>query len=325
MKKIRNLSPIKKNLENTETSKANQTTAANTHTLPNYLKTTKSSPNNTTSNPKIKNNIPKNINEYKHLFNSFFNLSNLDWTLDLRDFSKLSEKNKKKIDIKNLTHINVPSFYDQDYQKFFNRTHLKTQSNSQEPFLHEKNPFELNHLVSKNPKTINSSQLNFETTLRKFKKPKGATIYNNNKKWKNLEYKPKTILNNFLPPITNKDKENFEKINKFLIRPYEKIFEKIEYNGANIIKKKMKINKNVTEGWMGDHLEREKYNMKYATKNMQSIRHLLTYHGNSLSNFEVGLRSFKGNIFNPLTKPKIIHKKKVYKSENKKNNEDIKI
>ena len=81
----------------------------------------------------------------------------------------------------------------------------------------------------------------------------------------------------------------------------------------------MKINKNVTEGWMGEHLEREKYNIKYATKNVQSFKHLLTYHGNSLSHFEVGLRSFKGNVFNPLTKPKIIHKKKIYKSENNKN------
>ena len=185
--------------------------------------------------------------------------------------------------------------------------------------MHEKNPFELNHLVANNPKTINSSQLNFETTLRKFKKPKGTTIFKAKNKWKDLEYKPKDILNTFLPPITNKDKEHFEKISKFLIRPYEKTFEKIDYEGAKIIKKKMKINKNVTEGWMGEHLEREKYNIKYATKNVQSFKHLLAYHGNSLSHFEVGLRSFKGNVFNPLTKPKIIHKKKIYKNENNKN------
>jgi hypothetical protein len=311
MKNIRNLSPIKKNLENTENSKANQTTAANSNT---NTKTLTNQQKTQTKNI-IKNNIPKNINEYKHLFNSFFNLSNLDWTLDLRDFSKTK---KKFIDIKNLTHINVPSFYDTDYQKYFNKTHLKT-TNSQEPFLHEKNPFELNHLVANNPKTINSSQLNFETTLRKFKKPKGTTIFKAKNKWKDLEYKPKDILNTFLPPITNKDKEHFEKISKFLIRPYEKTFEKIDYEGAKIIKKKMKINKNVTEGWMGEHLEREKYNIKYATKNVQSFKHLLAYHGNSLSHFEVGLRSFKGNVFNPLTKPKIIHKKKIYKNENNKN------
>ena len=230
MKNIRNLSPIKKNLENTENSKANQTTAANSNT------NTKTLTNQQKTQIKniIKNNIPKNINEYKHLFNSFFNLSNLDWTLDLRDFSKTK---KKFIDIKNLTHINVPSFYDTDYQKYFNKTHLKT-TNSQEPFLHEKNPFELNHLVANNPKTINSSQLNFETTLRKFKKPKGTTIFKAKNKWKDLEYKPKDILNTFLPPITNKDKEHFEKISKFLIRPYEKTFEKIDYEGAKIIKKK---------------------------------------------------------------------------------------
>ena len=311
MKNIRNLSPIKKNLENTENSKANQTTAANSNT---NTKTLTNQQKTQTKNI-IKNNIPKNINEYKHLFNSFFNLSNLDWTLDLRDFSKTK---KKFIDIKNLTHINVPSFYETDYQKYFNKTHLKT-TNSQEPFLHEKNPFELNHLVANNPKTINSSQLNFETTLRKFKKPKGTTIFKAKNKWKDLEYKPKDILNTFLPPITNKDKEHFEKISKFLIRPYEKTFEKIDYEGAKIIKKKMKINKNVTEGWMGEHLEREKYNIKYENKNVQSFKHLLAYHGNSLSHFEVGLRSFKGNVFNPLTKPKIIHKKKIYKSENNKN------
>ena len=311
MKNIRNLSPIKKNLENTENSKANQTTAANSNT---NTKTLTNQQKTQTKNI-IKNNIPKNINEYKHLFNSFFNLSNLDWTLDLRDFSKTK---KKFIDIKNLTHINVPSFYETDYQKYFNKTHLKT-TNSQEPFLHEKNPFELNHLVANNPKTINSSQLNFETTLRKFKKPKGTTIFKAKNKWKDLEYKPKDILNTFLPPITNKDKEHFEKISEFLIRPYEKTFEKIDYEGAKIIKKKMKINKNVTEGWMGEHLEREKYNIKYATKNVQSFKHLLAYHGNSLSHFEVGLRSFKGNVFNPLTKPKIIHKKKIYKNENNKN------
>ena len=242
---------------------------------------------------------PKNINEYKHLLNNYmFTQGDLDWTLDLR--------NEKKIDkITKEISLSPPSFYDKDLENFKKKKKITLN----EPFLHNENPFQLNHLVHDNCNTINSSQINFESTLRRNKPVKGAKIIKHSETWKNLAYSPISNLSYFLPPVTSKSKENIQKINKYIVKEYEHINEKIKYENDNIIRKTIRPNKKFNLGWLGEHLEREKYNIKYKTKNINSIRHILKYHGNSLSNFEIGLRTFGNKEFNPLTHPKIIIKK----------------
>ena len=242
---------------------------------------------------------PKNINEYKHLLNNYmFTQGDLDWTLDLRNEKKIDKINKE-------ISLSPPSFYDKDLENFKKKKKIILN----EPFLHFENPFQLNHLVHDNCNTINSSQINFESTLRRCKPIKGAKIIKHSETWKNLAYSPISNLSYFLPPVTSKSKEHIQKINKYIVREYEHVNEKTKYENDNIIRKTVRPNKKFALGWLGEHLEREKYNQKYKTKNINSIRHILKYHGNALSNFEIGLRTFGNKEFNPLTHPKIIIKK----------------
>ena len=243
---------------------------------------------------------PKNINEYVHLLkNHAFTQGDLDWTLELRDEKKKKWKIPKEIS------FNAPSFYDNDFENYARKTKIPS---TPEPFLHYDNPFKLNHLVSKNCNIINSSQINYESTLRKNKPIKGVKICKHNQEWKNLAYTPRATSTSFLPPLREKSKENLQRINKYVIRDYEHFNEKIEYEHDKIIRKTVRPNKKFAADWLGEHLEREKYNMKYKTKNVNSVRHLLHNHGNSLSGFEIGLRTFGPNDFNPLTHPKVIIK-----------------
>ena len=287
-KSVKDISAINYTKTTNDTSKSN-----GKHSI-NY------NPSNTHSTKYIKDVVyPKNINEYKHLLTNYmFTQGDLDWTLDLR--------NEKKIDkiTKDIT-LSPPSFYDKDLENFKKKKKIILN----EPFLHFENPFQLNHLVHDNCNTINSSQINFESTLRRNKPVKGAKIIKHSETWKNLAYSPISNLSYFLPPVTSKSKEHIQKINKYIVREYEHVNEKTKYENDNIIRKTVRPNKKFALGWLGEHLEREKYNQKYKTKNVNSIRHILKYHGNALSNFEIGLRTFGNKEFNPLTHPKIIIKK----------------
>ena len=289
-------SKISKSVKNI--SKMNATTNNTSKTIKNQI--LNYNPSKTQSTKYIKEVIyPKNINEYKHLLNNhMFTQGDLDWTLDLRN-------EKKTFNIRKEISVNPPSFYDEDLDNFKKKKKIIIN----EPFLHNENPFQLNHLVHDNCNTINASQINFESTLRKINKPiKGVKIVKHNQSWKNLPYTPLSNISYFLPPVSSKSKEHMDRINKFIVREYEHVNEKTKFENDNIIRKTVRPNKKFLPGWLGEHLEREKYNLKYKTKNINSIRHILCNHGNALSNFEIGLRTFGNKEFNPLTHPKIIIK-----------------
>ena len=301
-----NKNSIKQNIKDISAIKSNEQAKSMTKTT---YDTSKSMKNSNTinfdpqksKNSKIESAViyPKNINEYVHLLkNHAFTQGDLDWTLELRD-------DKKKWKISKEISFNPPTFYENDFENFARKTRVPT---APEPFLHYDNPFKLNHLVHKNCFIINSSQINYESTLRKYKPSKGVKLFKHNEEWKNLAYSPKALSTNFLPPLREKSKENLQRINKYVVRDYEHFNEKMEYENDKIIRKTVRPNKKFAADWLGEHLEREKYNMKYKTKNINSIRHLLSYHGNSLSGFEIGLRTFGPQDFNPLSHPKVIHK-----------------
>ncbi len=297
---------MKQNIKDISAIKSNE--QAKTMTKTTY-DTSKSMKNSNTinfdplksKNSKIESAViyPKNINEYVHLLkNHAFTQGDLDWTLELRD-------DKKKWKISKEISFNPPTFYENDFENFARKTRVPT---APEPFLHYDNPFKLNHLVQKNCFIINSSQINYESTLRKYKPSKGVKLVKHNEQWKNLAYSPKALSTNFLPPLREKSKENLQRINKYVVRDFEHFNEKMQYENDKIIRKTVRPNKKFAADWLGEHLEREKYNLKYKTKNINSIRHILCNHGNSLSNFEIGLRTFGNKEFNPLTHPKIIIK-----------------
>ena len=249
--------------------------------------------------------IPKNINEYKHLLaNSQLVGGDLDWILDLR-----SPPSKYKFKTGN-TQPNPPSFYDDDLKKVkrrFKSIHI----DKSEPFLRTDNTFKLNHLVKNNVNPIDLSILNYESSLRVNKFPKGYKSAKHSKKWEDIAYAPtEKDEDKFLPPLLEKSKENLAKINKYVLRDYVPVYDKVEVEGQQIKRKKFIKNKNATLDYLGDHLSMRPYEEKYKTKNINCYTHILNSHTNSLSRFETGLRYLENDgIVIPKKKKKKVVKK----------------
>ena len=246
---------------------------------------------------KNKNIIPKNINEYFHLLeNKSTNKMQLDWTLTLRT----------PIKIKKIKHNqSCPSFYDVDLLKY----KKKLQKKSNEPFLLKKNPFELYKLVKNKINTISLQTLNYESTLRNGKLPKGFKPFFHKKDWENIENYPPSKVNDSLPPLRSFSKEILKKIDKYCVKSYDNNnFMKTKFNNQNIIKRIIKT-KGINN-WRGEHLEtiyKEKYNDKNCVNNL----HILKKENLTLSKFEISLRSYNNKPFDTTTTKKKIHIKKL--------------
>ena len=260
-------------------------------------------------------NFPKNTNLYKHLYdNKLFSNSDLMWTLDLR--SEIETKSMEKI---NKFTVTAPSFYEQDLNK------IKTLNKKKflpDYILNGNNSYVFNHIIHpKNTNLLpNKSQLNFETSLRNFGKNKknedGIEKYN---KWNKSCVK---ILGEgtFLPPVTEKTKDKFNGIKKFIPKIYQISYSNIEYNGEKILKKKLIENVNEIPGISSDHLNKPPYQENYRTKNIQSIYHLMNSNSNPTLSFETSLRSFGKENFCRYTSHRNIRHPKKKISENYKNN-----
>jgi len=251
--------------------------------------------NESNNNSKNKYIIPKNINEYFHLFKNIeTNKMQLDWTLTLRT----------PIKIKKIKHNqSCPSFYEKDLLKYKKKLQVK----SNEPFFLKTNPFELNKLVNNKINTISFQTLNYESTLRTGKLPKGFKPYIHKKNWENIEYYPPSFkLNDSLPPLRSFSKETLKKIDKYCVKSYDNNFMKINFNNQKIIKKIIKP-KGINN-WRGEHLETI-YKEKYNDKNFVNNLHILKKENLTLSKFEIGLRSYNNKPFDTsTTKKKLIIK-----------------
>ena len=313
-KKIREISPIKSSKDylhsnNKETIDTNKSTNyQSTNRLSNHslIKTTKNT-NLITTN--IKPKIPKNINEYKHLMNNFqLSQADLDWTLDLRTY--MDSKTHRM----NQTNFNPPSFYETDLNKYKRRSRMGVS----DPFLVKENTFQLSHLVKHR---IDCSQLDFESTLRSFKMPTGVKTVKHLATWKSIAYTPKTDRSEyFLPPVIQCDKENLKRMDKYVLRKYIPTYVQSYCGTQQIKRKKMILDNNSTLDYFGDHLSMNKYSQHYDVNNIQSIRHILSDHSNSMSQFEIGLREGYEQTTKTEGNKKRMNKINTYKLKIKKTN-----
>jgi len=257
------------------------------------IQSNKDSNNNKSKNKYI---IPKNINEYFHLLkNMETNKMQIDWTLTLRT----------PIKIKKIKHNqSCPSFYEKDLLKY--KKKLQTKSN--EPFFLKTNPFELNKLVNNKINTISFQTLNYESTLRTSKFPKGFKPYIHKKNWENIEYYPSLKLNDSLPPLRSFSKDTLKKIDKYCVKSYDNNIMKINFNNQKIIKRIIKP-KGINN-WRGEHLETI-YKEKYDDRNFVNNLHILKKENLTLSKFEIGLRSYNNKPFDTTTTRKKINNKKL--------------
>ena len=86
------------------------------------------------------------------------------------------------------------------------------------------NTGELEHLMNKRiGMAANPTQLGFDSTLRSFDEGKSSIKSSD---WKNIALpKGKTLLSTYLPPVIKISKDNLEKINNLISRPYDKIID----------------------------------------------------------------------------------------------------
>lgn len=239
--------------------------------------------------------IPKNINEYKHLIDETRLVqSDIDWALGLR-WKKPPMKRYIPFDVSSSS---PPSFFDADSMKYKEKASKPTNN----PFFKTDNGFKLYHLVQdKARKGFNLDMLMFESTLRNFRLKDGSKSVQHTNKWHNLPYDPKARFHNFLPPLTQKNKDNLMKISKYVTRPFASTYKKIKYNEEDLLVKTMQPDMNCTMDFLGHHNLLNNYSAKYQIQNLGKIRHILSTHSNSLSLFESGLRSYKSleNVLKP--------------------------
>lgn len=300
---IRNLQKI----EETPYKKSNKTIGEKSHT---QKKEANKNNNNKNYPIRINSLLPTNINLYQHLIRGtdFGIYDNLNWTLRLRDYSnkglgntKVDYKNyyyhrdtkekseeKKQEKIKLTENFNPPSYYEEDLKKF--KKKKKTTSKS---LITQLNPNynSIKHLLfGNNYGKVNSSQFNFETTLRdsfgdikdKKKWEVLPVVKNNNKKY----------LVKYLSPITQQGIQNLRNVEKFLHKNYEYSYEDVIVGNDKIKKKVIHYNRNYTVAGIGDSLGEEKYNNHFGDNNMFANKGILSTASNTQCKFELGLRIY---------------------------------
>ena len=253
--------------------------------------------------------LPMNINEYQHLLlKSKIVAADVSWVLGLREKETLTEKIKK-------TEVDLPfSFYDRDVpifnQKMEELRKIPCEYNKKitRPFSHKDD-----HLV-RHRKEVNLTQTSFETTLREFPKYRknefNKTLNENFKKNKEWLSNPNQTQSSFYfsetfpffkATNTKSEKDgseakssNKESVNNWLIRPYEKKFEKTNYTEkSKLLRKTMVEAENKTNYFLGEHKSLPSFDIKYGSENLQNYKHLMTKQSDikqSTVNWEVGLR-----------------------------------
>lgn len=108
-------------------------------------------------------------------------------------------------------------------------------------------------------------------------------------------------------------------MDKYVLRKYIPTYDQ-SYCGTQQIKRKKMILDNSTLDYFGDHLSMNKYSQRYDVNNIQSIRHILSDHSNSMSQFEIGLREGYEQTTKTEGNKKRMNKINTYKLKIKKTN-----
>ncbi len=155
---------------------------------------------------KIRDSFPKNINEYRHIIDTFkVNDKELEWVLELR-----AHKASSYVGEKNLS-AHAPNFSSEIDYNYVKKNNWDSTYRGLST--------DLEHLMRKRiGEQANHSQLDFEITLREHKE------YQNRFKgpeWKFPKKLPKDHIETFLPPVTKLARRHLEKNQNIIPRPYE--------------------------------------------------------------------------------------------------------
>lgn len=213
------ISPVKhyKKIKNKDDNKSNLNTSFD-HSLINNLN----------SSTKIKKNtiIPKNVNEYQHLFHAGGGSKRevIQWMINLRTEKKFPPPSLKEP-------VLSPKRNDRCSMRYHNEIdNQRIQNSIDKPLNCDVGYFD--HLItSRLGERPNQSLLKFETNLRNKKlnivnKPKSRTMLES------------SLFQDFLPPQLSVSISNLNKISKYVPRKYSVNMKKIKFNEENLFIKK---------------------------------------------------------------------------------------
>ena len=231
---------------------------------------------------------PKNFNVYRHLTNHTLKLkpTEIKWSIELRGYPKMKYISKEE-QLAKLKNQIPPRFYEEDLEKYIKKKGMK-HSNSAKTLTSttSSNWRLLRHLTkSSNGQTVTANQFNFATTLREFKPTKGVFI--NSKEWVNHTGELKRPSTCYL--------KGEQKNEKFIMRPYSVIKDRVEIGKDTIIRRKYMKNKTEAYDWFGEHYSSPPFNDVYQEKNFQAIKNYLCEGRRTVSEcmFQLGLRQSK--------------------------------
>jgi len=236
----------------------------------------------TKKNERNKETFPKNINEYRHIIDTFkVTDKDLEWVLELRSHPVIESIQK---DIQG----QAPTFNSDKTVTY------KGKSNWEGTYRGLSTSFE--HLMRKRiGEQANQSQLEFEMTLRD-KKANATNMgkeYKHPHLWDSTSTKPVTnYIETFLPPVMKSSLQNLKVLDKenVIIHPY--IVTKQRGDDRNL-KITYQTDNAKTLAFIGEHKNMGNYSWKYQNSNVNSIRHVLGQtSNNSMSKWTVGLRDF---------------------------------
>lgn len=265
---------------------------------------------NTIENTHLPEAYPKNANEFRHIIEDIKCChADVDFMLELRRHKKI--QNLEKI------HGNEPSFYQDDFNKYKNKTLLKSEDRK----MLQVNIGKYKYILSDRSKyAINSPTFRYEVKLRTeptytpkiFDKnrAKDKEINDNKQKknlvlnlknWDSTNIPPnKNLFETLLPPILPQSKEIFSKNEKRVGRPVI-----IKKKDAFIEGKKLKgrifdYNNILALRYPSDHLPSSRYVNDYGVGNLGEIRHILDNDNRTMtSNWSSYLRGIKKKSVSP--------------------------
>ena len=250
----------------------------------------------------------KNINDLRHLITTIPSVgkSGLKWMINLRNHpfkrqekipteednidseNKQSNNNDEK-EKKEIT-FNAPSFYDNDLSKYKTRN---TFFKNKRPLSTKLNPnfVEISHLVNNRlGESVNSTQYNFETTLRLNKLK--STI-KNKQKWNDVSNKLNAnYYNECLPPCSENSIEHMNKLEKYISRPFQVMYDKATIGKSQFTTKKLVKDKLRKSPYLGEHLSSRPYSNKYQDVETFRNHEIIQKHNNTMCMFELCLRHY---------------------------------
>ena len=265
---------------------------------------------NTIEHTHIPEAYPKNANEFRHILEDIKCChADVEFMLELRRYKKINSIEKMN--------GNEPSFYNEDLNKFKNKTFLKPKKKK----MLQVNLGRYKYILSDRSKyAINSPTFKYEVRLRteptylskifnKSKNKEKEADENKEKKNKKLNIKNwdstiipphKNLFETLLPPILPQSKEVFSKNEKRIGRPI--IIKRKEgfIEGKKINGRIFDYNNILALRYPSDHLPNSRYINDYGVGNLGEIRHLLNSDNRTMtSNWSSYLRGIKKKSVSP--------------------------